>query len=160
MSDLSASPQHGHRLVQLGAIMFVVSLLIGLGVSQFARGLAFFAAPRLALAAHLIGLMQGTFLIAIGTIWPRLRFSHARSRVALSLLVYGFFAAWLSNLLGGVWGAGGAMLPNAGGLARGTHAQEAVIAFGLRSAAISQIAAVLLIIWGLRQPAATRPQER
>lgn len=149
-ADPFAHRRHGERLIQLGIVMFVLSLLIGLAASRFAGGLSIFSLPRLALAAHVIGLMQGTFLVAIGSIWQRLRLSDATSRVALALLVYGFFAAWIANLLAGVWGAGGGMLPNAGGSAHGTAAQEILIAVGLRTGAISQIAALLLVLWGAR----------
>jgi hypothetical protein len=42
------------------------------------------------------------------------------------------------------------MLPIAAGQARGTGVQEAIIKVVLRTAAVSLIAAVTLIAWGLR----------
>jgi hypothetical protein len=42
------------------------------------------------------------------------------------------------------------MLPIAAGQARGSVFQEVIIAAGLRSAAVSLIAAAVLILWGLR----------
>ena len=150
MSTSDRSLRQGHRLIQLGMVMFLFSLLVGLAVSRFGRGVAIFAVPRLGLAAHLIGLMQGTFLVVAGSLWPKLKLSRATSRIAIWLLVYGFFAAWIVNLLAGVWGAGGAMLPNAAGQAQGTALQEGAIAIGLRTAAVSQIAALIMILWGLR----------
>jgi hydroxylaminobenzene mutase len=94
--------------------------------------------------------MQGLFLMVIGILWPRLRLTRATSRVGFWLAVYGCFAAWTANVLAGVWGAGNSMLPIAAGQARGSVFQEVIIAAGLRSAAVSLIAAAVLILWGLR----------
>lgn len=140
----------GHRLVQLGVLLFFCGLLVGLGASNFGGAVTLFAIPRLGLSAHLIALMQGSFLVVLGLLWPRLDLNRTVTRIAFWLVVYGFLAGWLANLLAGMWGAGSAMLPNAGGQAHGSMLQEAIIATGLRSAAVSQIAALLLILWGLR----------
>jgi hypothetical protein len=42
------------------------------------------------------------------------------------------------------------MVPIAAGQARGTAIQETLIAFGLRTAAVSLIVVAMLILWGLR----------
>ena len=150
MNTSDWSLRQGHRLVQLGMLVFLFALFVGLGVSISGHGLPIFAVPRLGLSAHLIGLMQGTFLIATGALWPKLQLTRATSLVGFWLVVYGFFAAWAINVLAAVWGAGSGMLPNAAGQAHGSALQEGVIAIGLRTAAVSQIAALILILWGLR----------
>jgi hypothetical protein len=88
--------------------------------------------------------------MVIGLVWPKLRLSRVSSRLGLLLAVYGCFAAWTANLLAGVWGAGSTMLPMAAGQAHGSALQEGVIALALRTAAVSLIAAAVLILWGLR----------
>ena len=140
----------GRRLVQLGMLLFFFGLLIGLAASNFGGAIHIFALPRAGLSAHLIALMQGTFLVVMGLLWPKLDLTRAASRIAFWLIIYGFLAAWIANVLAGVWGAGGAMLPNAAGQAHGSTLQEGNIAIGLRTGAVSQIAALLLILWGLR----------
>ena len=109
--------------------------------------------PRaIGLSVHLLGLLQGLFLMILGVVWPRLVVSPTTGRVAVFLVVYGCFAAWTANLLAGLWGAGNVMLPIAAGTARGTSFQETAISVALRTAAVSLIAAVGLVLWGLRRP--------
>jgi hydroxylaminobenzene mutase len=140
---VNASERHGHRLLQAGAFLFLLALIAGLFVSRF-------AVPRLGLSVHLLGLMQGLFLLALGVIWPRLSLTPALSTAGCALAVYGCVAAWMANLLAAVWGAGNSMLPFAAGSARGSALQETLITVALRSAAISLIATIVLVLWGLR----------
>ena len=58
--DRSDWPLHtGHPLQQVGVLLFILALLVGLGIPKF-------AVPRLGLLAHLLGILQGIFLILIG----------------------------------------------------------------------------------------------
>ena len=147
MSELPTSVdrlrQDGHRLLQVGGLLFLLGLLVGVAVPLF-------RVPRLGLSTHLLGITQGTFLIVSGLLWPRLRFSAATSGIGHGLAIYGCVAAWTANLLGAVWGAGAAMMPLAAGAARGTDFMELVIRVLLMSAALALITAALLILWGLR----------
>ena len=140
-SDWSSG--QAHRLIQLGVLVFLIALLVGLAVPLL-------AVPRLGLSAHLLGIMQGLFLIAAGLLWPRLQLTRALARLVFWLLVYGSFAAWAANMLGAIWGAGNSILTFAAGAARGSALQEGVIAALLRTAGASLIVAVTLILWGLR----------
>ena len=150
MNTSDWSLRQGRCLVQLGMLLFLLGLLLGLAASNFGGSVAIFAVPRAGLSAHLIALMQGTFLVVTGLLWPKLRLTRAASRIAFWLIIYGFFAALIANVMAGVWGAGGSMLPNAVGQAHGSTFQEGIIAIGLRTAALSQITALVLIVWGLR----------
>lgn len=141
--DRGGARHYGHRLQQVGAGLFLVGLLVGLAVPKFAL-------PRLALSTHLLGLMQGTFLMVAGTLWARLRLARGLSRVGHVLAVYGCVAAWAANLAGAAWGAGSTMVPLAAGGVRGTSVQEGIIRFLLLSAAPCLIATAGLLVWGLR----------
>ena len=136
-------PRHAQRLLQVGVLVFLFALLVGLGVPRF-------AVPRLALSAHLLGIMQGTFLVAAGLLWPRLRLTRSQSGIGCGLAIYGCFAAWTANLCGAVWGAGSSMMPMAAAGARGSALQEGVIRILLFTAALSLISMAILILWGLR----------
>ena len=149
LSSVDRLRQHGHRLLQVGSLLFLLGLLVGVAVPIF-------RVPRLGLSTHLLGITQGTFLIAVGLLWPTLRFSRATSGIGHGLAIYGCVAAWTANLLGAVWGAGAAMVPLAAGAARGTVSQELVIRILLMSAALSLVTVTLLILWGLRT---SRPAE-
>jgi hydroxylaminobenzene mutase len=133
--------QESNRLIRVGMTLFLFALVVGLVVPVF-------AVPRLGLSVHLLGLMQGTFLIALGVVWPRIDLTQVWSRVASWLIIYGCVAAWTSNVLAASWG-GSAMLPLASGQARSSAVHDAVITVGLRSSAVALVAATLLILWGL-----------
>jgi hydroxylaminobenzene mutase len=71
-------------------LVFLFGLLVGLVVPTF-------AVPRLGLSTHLLGLMQGTFLMVAEVLWPRLRLTRLTARIGFFLAVYGCFAAWTAN---------------------------------------------------------------
>jgi len=146
MNNPSRSAQQAHRLIQVGLLIFLCALLVGLAVPRF-------AVPRLGLSAHLLGLLQGLFLMLVGLLWPRLQLGSMAARVAFWALVYGCLAAWGANLLGAIWGAGNTLLPMAAGAAHGSTTQEMIIAVGLRSSAVALIAGLLLLVWGARRRA-------
>lgn len=136
--------REGHRLVQVGMILFLIALLVGLVVQQF-------AVPRLGLSAHLLGIIQGLFLMVIGQLWPRLSVTRGQSRLGYWLAVYGCLAPWTANILGALWGAGNTLLPIAAGQAHGSPLQEGIITIALRTGGASLIVASILIVWGLRE---------
>jgi len=52
----------GQRLIQLGMVLFLIGLFSGFSGS-------FFAIPRLALSAHLEGILNGIFFAVLGLVW-------------------------------------------------------------------------------------------
>ena len=126
-------------LVQLGLALFLLALLVGIAVPRF-------AVPRLALSVHLLGVLQGTFLVAVSGIWSRLGFGRVISWLVFWLLAYGCIAAWLGNLLGAFWGAGNTLLPIAAGSAHGSPLQELAIIVLLRSSAVTLLVAIGLML--------------
>ena len=137
------SRRQGHRLLQFGVLLFLFALLVGLVLPTF-------AVPRLGLSTHLLGLMQGLFLVVLGVLWPRLRLTRMMGRIGALLAGYGCLAAWTANLSAAILGAGNSMLPIAAGASHGSAMQEAIISVALRSAAVSLIAATVMVLWGLR----------
>jgi len=101
-------------------------------------------------AAHLNGVIGALFLVVLGLVWPQLRLRPTASSLASWLAPYSFFVATLMPLLGGMWQAGGGMLPIAAGTARGTAFQEGVIATGLVTAGVAVVALSVLLLLGLR----------
>jgi len=148
MELLDRLRRDGHRLLQVGALLFLFGLLVGLAVPRF-------AVPRLGLSTHLLGLMQGTFLMVAGLLWPKLKLTRSASRIGHGLAIYGCLAAWTANFLGAVCGAGNPMLPMAAGSARGSSFLEGTIRVLLVSAALSLVAVATMISWGLRTPPPT-----
>jgi hydroxylaminobenzene mutase len=131
--------QQARHLLQLGLAMFLLALVVGILVPSF-------AVPRLALSVHLLGVLQGTFLVAASSAWSKLGFGRTISRLVFWLLAYGCVAAWLGNLLGAHWGAGNTLLPMAAGSAHGNALQEFIIMIALRSSAIALLIAISLML--------------
>lgn len=131
------------RLLLAGSVLFLLALLVGLAVPKF-------AVPRLGLSTHLLGIMQGLFLMVAGLIWPGLKLPRNAARIGIWLAVYGCYAAWSANLFAAISGSGNTMLPIAAGPARGSALEEGIIAVGLRTAAVSLIVVLLMMVWGLR----------
>lgn len=140
-----AQSRIAHRLLQLGIVLFLLGLLAGLAGPALAN-------PRMGLATHLEGVMNGLFLVALGLVWPRLSLLPRLQTATFWLAVYGTFANLAATFLAAVSGAG-AMMPIAGGRA-GDATQEAVISGLLVSLALADIAVCLLVLAGLRQPPA------
>ena len=134
-----------HRLLQLGVLLFLIGLLIGLAVPALAN-------PRMGLASHMEGVMNGLFLIALGLVWPTLTSSPGMQRLTFVLAVYGAFANIVATFLSAAWGAGAPMMPLAAGGHEGSSVQELVIRVLLVSLALADIAACVLVLVGLRRP--------
>ena len=64
-----------HRLMWHGMFLFLLGLITGFVEPCFAN-------MRMGLAAHLEGLMNGTFLIALGAIWLQVRSSALTKAIA------------------------------------------------------------------------------
>jgi (hydroxyamino)benzene mutase len=136
--------RHGHRVVQAGALLLLLSVLLGFIVARFTL-------PRVALSAHLVGLLQGLLLLTTGQLWGRLLLSPLLSSVASGLGVGGAYGAWGANVLAAAWGAGGALLPHAASGARGTEAQELILSALLRGSGLAITLSWVLIVLGLRR---------
>jgi (hydroxyamino)benzene mutase len=144
MMSARAQEQSGHRLLQFGIVLFLLGLLTGLVVPAVAN-------PRMALAAHLEGLMNGLFLLALGLIWPRLRLSARTVTVTFWLAIYASLANFVATLLAAVLPAGSALMPLAGQGHTGTEMQELFLKVLLVSLSIFMIALCVLVLFGLRR---------
>lgn len=139
LMDAPAQRKQADRLVLWGLVLFLIGLVAGLLVPHTAN-------PRMGLAAHLEGVMNGMFLMLLGLLWNRLLLSGALLKAAFILALYGTFANLLAVLLAALTGLGG-MMPMAGGKA-GAGVAEAVISFLLVSLALSMIALCIIMIAG------------
>lgn len=140
-----------HRLLQLGILLFLLGLVTGLAVPALAN-------PRMGLASHVEAVMNGTFLVVLGLVWPRLILAQPLLSAAFWLAVYGAFANWLATLLAAVWRAGNPMMPIAAQGTAGTALQELVIKALLVSLALAMIGCCLLVRFGLRSPETPRDE--
>lgn len=127
------------KLIFIGLFLFLIGLTIGLFVQNMAN-------PRMALSAHLEGVMNGIFLIILGLIWKRLILSQILLKATFWLVVYGTFANLIAVIIAAATGFG-KMMPIAGGQ-KGTGAIEVLVSFLLISLAICMIGVCIIVLTG------------
>ena len=135
----------GHRLLWHGFLLFLLGLLVGFAVQATTN-------PRMALSAHLEGVMNGMFLAILGLAWDRLDLAPRPRTVLFGLALYGTYANLASTTLSAVFGTS-RMTPLAGAGFTAAPWQEAVVAVGLVSLSIAMVAVCTLVLWGLGRAA-------
>lgn len=144
MQPLSlARSVEARRLLQAGALLFVLGLFTGLLVPMLAT-------PRLGLSSHLEGVFNGLLLLLLGLVWPRLRLGRRLQTAAFWLALYGTYANWLTTLAAAMLGIGGASMPLAAANATGSGLQETLVLAALLSLTAAMLAVGLIVLWGLR----------
>ncbi len=140
---MTPQERQGHRLLQLGVTLFLLGLLVGFAVQSLAN-------PRMGLASHIEGVMNGLFLMALGLVWPRLTLGAGLRHTTFWLACYGTFANITATFLSAAWAAG-RMMPIAGQGQVGTPPQEAIVRALLISLSVAMVLVCLLVLAGLRQ---------
>jgi (hydroxyamino)benzene mutase len=128
-----------------GMFLFSLGLLTGLVEQQFSN-------PRMGLAAHLEGVTNGIFLVALGAVWMEVRLSPRLKAGAYWSTLYGTYVNWAITTLAAGFGAA-SLSPITGAGHSALPWQETVVTFGFITVGIAMIAASVLILWGLRRAA-------
>jgi hydroxylaminobenzene mutase len=137
------------RLMFHGIALFLLGLLTGLVEQRFAN-------PRMGLSAHLEGLMNGTFLLALGAAWNEARLSARAARAAFVSALYGSYANWAVTTLAAVFGTV-SMTPLTGGK-NAVQWQEFLVTAGFVSVGIAMLAATVILLYGYRGARQNRQQ--
>lgn len=127
-------------------LLFLVGLLTGLAQQHFTN-------IRMALAAHLEGVMNGTFLIAVGAIWSDVQLSSRASAATFWTLLGGTYGNWAVTTTAAMLGTA-ALSPITGAGHTAMPWQEALVTIGFVTIGLAIIAASVLLLWGLRGKAA------
>jgi (hydroxyamino)benzene mutase len=85
------------RLMWHGMCLFLIGLVTGFAEQHFAN-------IRMGLAAHLEGVMNGTFLVALGAAWTEDRLSPRRKAIAYWTALYGTYGNWVVTTLAAAFG--------------------------------------------------------
>lgn len=133
----------GRRLLWHGMLLFILGLVTGLFQQHLTN-------PRMGLAAHLEGLMNGTFLLALGAAWPQVRLSPRASSVAFWTVLFGTYGNWVVTIMAGAFGTA-AMTPIASAGFKGQSWQETVVTIGFVSIGIAILIASILFLFGFRR---------
>lgn len=86
------------QLMWHGMFLFLLGLLTGFLEQKFVN-------PRMGLAAHLEGVMNGTFLLALGAAWTEVRLSFRLKTAAYWTAFYGAYVNWVATILAAIFGA-------------------------------------------------------
>jgi hydroxylaminobenzene mutase len=133
-----------------GMFLCLLGLVTGLLERRFTN-------IRMGLAAHLVGVTNGTFLIALAAIWANVGLPPRAKAAAQWTALYGAYANWLFTTLAAVFGTA-ALSPITAAGHRGKPWQENVEKAGFLTVAVSIIASSVLVLWGLRQRVSSPPQ--
>lgn len=127
-------------LLIAGLALFLVGLLSGMAVSATLN-------PRAGLAAHLEGVMNGTFLVAVAAAWPRLALGPRSGAAARALLVFGATDNFLATQLSAILGTSG-LTPIAGAGFTGASWAEGLVSAMLMATVPTMVPAVAILLWG------------
>jgi hydroxylaminobenzene mutase len=133
------------RLMWHGMCLFLIGLLTGFAEQHFAN-------MRMGLAAHLEGVMNGTFLIALGAAWTEVRLPPPTRAIAYWTALYGTYANWLATTLAAAFGTA-ALSPITGAGHSGLPWQESLVTIGFVTTGLAMVASSALVLWGLRNKA-------
>ena len=131
------------RLLWHGMALFLAGLLTGLVEQRFVN-------PRMGLAAHLEGVMNGTFVLVVAAMWHEIRLIRPLQTLAFGGLLYGSYANWIVTTLAAAWGTVG-MTPIASAGTGAPRWQEALVTSGFVSVGVAMLASSCLILYGLRR---------
>ena len=130
------------RLMWHGMFLFLLGLLTGFVEQRFTN-------VRMGLAAHLEGVINGIFLVALGAIWAEVRLPPAAKATAYWTALYGTYVNWVVTTLAAIFGTA-ALSPITAAGHTGRPWQENLVTVGFMSVGIVIVAFSLLILWGLR----------
>jgi (hydroxyamino)benzene mutase len=146
LDEKSLLMEHSNRqLMWHGMFLFLIGLFTGFAEQHFAN-------IRMGLAAHLEGVMNGTFLLALGAAWNEVRLSTRLKAIAFWTALYGTYVNWLVTTLAAAFGTA-ALSPITAVGHHGQSWQEGLVTAGFLSVGISIIASSLLVLWGFRAKA-------
>ena len=130
------------RLMWHGMLLFLLGLGTGFVEQRFAN-------VRMGLAAHLEGVMNGIFLLALGAVWNEVRLSAPAKATAYWTALYGTYVNWVVTTLAAVFGTA-ALSPITAVGHSGRPWQEGLVTVGFVSVGAVMVASALLVLWGLR----------
>ena len=130
------------RLMWHGMFLFLLGLITGFVETRFSN-------VRMGLAAHLEGVMNGTFLVALGAIWTEVKLPPVSKAVAYWTALYGTYINWLVTTLAAIYGTA-ALSPITAAGHSGLPWQESLITAGFLSVGIVIVFSSVVILWGLR----------
>jgi (hydroxyamino)benzene mutase len=145
MKQVLSMDDSRRKLAWHGIFLFLLGLLTGFIEQKFVN-------PRMGLAAHLEGVMNGTFLIALGAIWASVNLAPRAKTAAYWIALYGTYVNWFTTSLAAAFGTA-ALSPITGAGHSGSAWQEQLVTALFMSVGLATVATALMVLWGLRAAA-------
>ena len=133
------------RILWHGIALFLIGLLTGLAEPMFMN-------IRMGLAAHLEGVMNGTFVLAVGAIWREIRLPQRSKSLTYWALLGGSYGNWAVTTAAAVLGTV-ALTPVTGASHSASEWPELFVKMGFTLIGILIIFAAASLMWGLRRNA-------
>ena len=135
--------ENRHRqLLSAGILLFLLALFTGMIFPQLKN-------PRMGLSAHLVGLIGGVFLVAVGSVWREITLSKRLAAIAFGCAIFGAYANLVTTFLAAAF-ATNRLTPLAGHPA--APLEENIVTIGLVLASAAMVTCCILLLWGLRRP--------
>jgi (hydroxyamino)benzene mutase len=129
------------QLMWHGMFLFLLGLLTGFAEQHFTN-------VAQGLAAHLEGVMNGIFLVALGAIWAEVRLPSQAKVTAYWTALYGTYVNWLTRRSPRFSGPQPTLRSRRQAIA--DNPGKRLLSPGFLTTSLSIIAASVLVLWGLR----------
>ena len=140
-------PNIKRLLVRAGFALFTLALFTGFAVPSFSNG-------RMAVAAHLTGIVNALLLIALGLSWGLLDMSSRQAKLTLSAFLFGTYANWGTACLAAAWGTS-RLTPLSGAGYSAAPWKEGVVQVLQVSLALVILVGAVSVVYALRAPRAS-----
>ena len=130
------------RFARHGTLLLLAGLLTGFGMGKF-------HSHHLANAAHVTGLIGGFGLIAVGSLWSRLKLGPRWSQIGAWTFIISMHLSWLGLLLKAALGSAPDAPLNAVG--QGAATWDAISGLILMIAAVLALGGTTILVVGLRR---------
>ncbi len=141
-------PTVDRPLIRAGFVLFTLALLTGLAVPAFLN-------HRMAVAAHVSGVLNGLVLIALGFAWRLLVMGPVQARLTRAAFLFGTYANWGTGCLAAAWGTS-RLTPLSGAGYAAAAWKEGVVQVLQVALALVLLAGAVSVVHGLRAPRESR----
>jgi len=142
------SPKVDRLLIRAGFVLFTLALLTGLVVPAFLN-------HRMAVAAHLTGVLNALLLIGLGLAWGLLAMSPVQARLTRAAFLCGAFGNWGTSCLAAAWGTS-RLTPLSGAGYSAAAWKESMVQVLQVTLALAILAGAVSVVYGLRPPPRSR----
>jgi hydroxylaminobenzene mutase len=129
-------------LVRAGFLLFTLALLTGFAVPAFVN-------QRMALAAHVSGVLNALLLMALGLAWGLLAVSPLQAKLTRGAFLYATYVNWVASCLAAAWGTN-RLTPLSGAGYGAAPWKESVVQALQVSLAVAILAGAVSVVYALR----------